>query len=463
MLRQEEYHRSKETHNHAVNVYEKEIRKGRKEAFKSGSSLVKLQEELKATRNSLRITQSGLESEKLKSARREQEAFTAQYQLIGVQEELQRAQERIQVVESERDALKTSLQEEEVARIAAEGRIALPAMEEDDEDLLMQSPRKSPRKPRIASEDSADYDKENRPVPKRTLELQGLHEELSMERRMRERAQEQVEFMKMECQFQCCSCRIAEKDGKGYVHDVSFSSEMERIRALVPREHTPPASLDEDVEMTMEHHEPETESEGHEMMEDAVEKSFHTAMDPSQIALPSSTPEKEISEVHITDDFGDETIQNDAVVEDAPIEAMPAPNSSIHDFATETEAEADVEPEAETEEVILEELQEPQTPIREFRTISTTTTIPMLFSPYPASQAPTTPMTLPSSRTAATFATPNASALKADGTIDREAALAQIRERRGRARSVAMGQATPRKGMVEGVQGRRDISAPNRL
>jgi hypothetical protein len=44
--------------------------------------------------------------------------------------------------------------------------------------------------------------------------------------------------------------------------------------------------------------------------------------------------------------------------------------------------------------------------------------------------------------------------------FDREAALEAIRQRRGRARSMAAGQGTPMKQMVEGVKDRRDISAP---
>lgn len=445
---QEEYHRTKETQSHATGIYEKEIRKSRKEAFKTGSSLVKLQEELKATRSSLRITQSGLENEKLKSARREQEAFTSQYQLIGVQEELQKAQERIKVIEEEKDALKTSLQEEEVARIAAEGRIALPSMnDEDDEDLIGQSPRKSPRKPRLASEDrdSEVENKENR-VPKKTLELQSLHEELTMERRMREKAQEQIEFMKMECQFQICSCRVAEQAGHGYVHDLSFHSEMEKIRpAVVAREVTPPASVDEeediDVEMTnVDAHSTVLDQAAEvvdEIAEEIAETTFHTVLaEPSQIFSLAPEPEKEaIAQVEILDFEPevqhmqeDEPDANEFAVEDEPIEEQ-------------------------------EQLEEPQTPVREIRTVTTTTTIPMLFSPYPAHGVPTTPSTLPANRPQP-FASP---AIKADGTLDREAALAQIRARRGRARSVAMGHATPRKQMMEGVQGRRDISAPNRL
>lgn len=44
-------------------------------------------------------------------------------------------------------------------------------------------------------------------------------------------------------------------------------------------------------------------------------------------------------------------------------------------------------------------------------------------------------------------------------TMTREQALAQIRERRGRARSAQGGALTPRKQMVEGTE-RRDVSAP---
>jgi hypothetical protein len=113
------------------------------------------------------------------------------------------------------------------------------------------------------------------------------------------------------------------------------------------------------------------------------------------------------------------------------------------------------------------EEQPPQTPLQhEFRTVTTTTTIPIHFnSPFPSSEAhqPTTPMTVGHPPLSQPLGSPFPSkVLREDGTLDREAALEQIRQRRGRARSVAMGYATPRKQMVEGVgpNGRRDISAP---
>jgi hypothetical protein len=97
----------------------------------------------------------------------------------------------------------------------------------------------------------------------------------------------------------------------------------------------------------------------------------------------------------------------------------------------------------------------------------------MMFSPMPAAaklgvgaQHPSTPQTIahPPRQRDENDAPPGSpffpsTALKADGTLDRERALELIRQRRGRARSVAMGHATPGKQMVEGVV-RRDISAP---
>jgi len=80
--------------------------------------------------------------------------------------------------------------------------------------------------------------------------------------------------------------------------------------------------------------------------------------------------------------------------------------------------------------------------VETFHTVSTTTRIPLA---NPSDLTPTTTVGL---------GNPALSP-----AITREEALAQIRERRGRARSLAQGTLTPRKQMVEGGT-RRDISAP---
>ncbi|KAI5290091.1 hypothetical protein KEM54_002462 [Ascosphaera aggregata] len=52
--------------------------------------------------------------------------------------------------------------------------------------------------------------------------LKELKRHIKWEKTLRQRAEERVEYMKMECQFHQCSCRIAERSGSRYVHDVAY-------------------------------------------------------------------------------------------------------------------------------------------------------------------------------------------------------------------------------------------------
>ncbi|KAF2104460.1 hypothetical protein NA57DRAFT_70664 [Rhizodiscina lignyota] len=469
--------RSIKTYEHQKALMEKENRRLRKEAFKSESLLVKTQEELKATRNSLRIAQSGLESEKAKSFRREQDAFTAEYKLVGVQEELTRANERVKVVEEERDALKTSLKEEEVARIAAEGHIALPTSQ-DDEDDEFDSPKKSPRKNHIDTEDKENV------MPKRSVEVKALQEELDTQRRLRQRAEDQIEYMKMECQFLCCSCRVAEQCGSQYVHDNSFSEDMERIRGLVATKPMPYLS-DEAMETcpapesaTKISVVPEADDEiANEQPLTAVEYSptsgtFRSVIRSDELAQSSTErTQLDVIEEVMSDapqlpppeeEAADTTVlRNQCETEQMAVSSSDLPSSPMKEATSET-----------TQNSPPQTPHAPHTPkFREVRTVTTTTTIPLTFTPSstpaPAYQtfAPQTPATighppiLKAPMSPFPFSQSPGAALRPDGTLDREAALEQIRLRRGRARSVAMGLSTPKKQMIEGIA-RRDISAP---
>ncbi|KAI9721221.1 MAG: hypothetical protein M1812_002382 [Candelaria pacifica] len=401
----DELHRTKEMHSRSQTLYEKEARRARKEAFKSSSALVELQEELKATRESLRITQSSLELHRVKVGKREQETFTAQYQLVGVQEQLAKVQELVKIVEEERDALKTSLKEEEVARIAAEGRIALPTPKDDDE-------LSSPRKPRESAVKMLELAVET--IDKEQDELLGLQSELRHEKRRREQADGQISFMKMECQFWCCSCRLAERQGSDYVHDGSLVEVTKGGRAEVacPRESVPPRT-------PRRHRSRETASD------DQVISEFNDA-EPLINFSPTTGTFKAIVPAHHDGHFGPSETSNllDHIFSDARPQlehTISAPlfehSSSLSSIQASTPAE---DP--------CGAISVPPTPLRH-TTITTTTTIPLadVFSP---------------------------------STMSREEALEQIRWRRGRARSIAAGSATPRKQMLEGVT-RRDISAPS--
>ena len=206
-VRQENYGRAKETHAHTQTLWEKEIRRARKETFKTQSANVKLQEELKTARSAVKILEDANGREKERSRVREQEAFEARYQIVGVQEQLEEALARIKVVEQERDAFKTAAKNEEVARIAAEGRIPLPAAEDPDDEFA--SPPKRGQKKRKISGDGGRYSLSSYEIESSAateMEIEELNSQVLWERQRAERAQDMVEFLQAECEMQCCPC-----------------------------------------------------------------------------------------------------------------------------------------------------------------------------------------------------------------------------------------------------------------
>jgi len=431
----------------------------------------------------------------------------------GLEEEIQTLKDKLRSTEVERDALKTSLKEEEVLRIAAEGNIALPAVGADEDEDEFGSPVRSPRKQRNAQRE--DDDKENVAPKKGAVDLKLIQQELATERRLRERAQDQIDFMKMECQFQCCSCRIAENKGKIYVHDDAYTTEMQRIKASVPAL-TPPASAHEDdhmedVVIKQESVEPrpftppteetpaiKQEEECNSPTNDNTvlvhpqlnESETVVAFSPSTgtfRAVPSpvkshasahiATPAKPsnlglsavmettidslpwTSDAHSTvlsADVQPQTVNRRSVQKESKTAAISIHEDAIEDD-DEDDDEDDVEPPTRTQEP-----SEPATPAHyELRT--TTTTIPIAFSPatpaFRPGRGPMTPSTV--AHAASDARTPVLGELSLNKLpFDRKAALEAIRQRRGRARSMAAGHGTPMKQMVEGVKDRRDISAP---
>ena len=224
----------KETLSHSKQVYEKEIRRARKEAFKASSDNIRLHEELKAARDSEHGLRGKLESTKDTVAEVEKEAFSARYKFIEVEEELQKMKERVGIVEGERDALKTSLKEEEVARIAAEGRIPLPTPATPDE-------FSSPRKKRPTSIPTPqrqsrriDHDQFTNDAVVSATEIEELKNQLEAELQLKKSAEDLVDFMKLECQLKRCCCRRSEGDNvKDYVFDDQYDAIIAGIRKQI--------------------------------------------------------------------------------------------------------------------------------------------------------------------------------------------------------------------------------------
>lgn len=503
-----------------------------KEMMRATSLVPTLQAKIQSLEKTARIAESDLKFHTGEADKYKNQVYGLQVELESTEarlsEELQTLKDKLKLVEGERDALKTSLKEEEVLRIAAEGRIPLPAATTEEHDEFG-SPVRSPRKQRTLECD--EEDKENVAPKKAVVELKFLQSELTSEKRLRKRAQEQIEFMKMECQFRCCSCRIADLKGSSYVHDNTYATEMERIKASVP-ELTPPSSshgddpmegiiikqepIDEDVcpltppagieqpELPVEQ-EPLPEATEHaievvsqppagpaedtEMKFSPTTGTFRPVLSPVEAPIPTqtATPAKPsrlglsaITEV---------TTESSPWTPDANSTVIRHETISPPRFHSEPEEEVDEEPRPQSEHKIKtqdivvhedvvfdsdEENAEPQTPLHGppgpatpgqylTRTITTTTTIPLHFSPLtPATKGPNHPLT-PSTvaHAPADTQTPVLGEISLNKLpFDREAALEAIRQRRGRARSMAAGHGTPRKQMMEGVKERRDISAP---
>lgn len=430
------------------------MRKARKEAFKSSSQVLKLQDELKSTRNTLRITQSGFDLEKQKLQRKEQERFEMEYKLIPLQEQVDQLKQRLKIAEEEREALKTNLKEEEVARIAAEGMIALPATESMDLDL-MSSPRKapSPQKTRAMFE-VLEEDKENMGgVAKKASEARRLAEDLQREKIMREHAEEMVDFLRAECMFKCCGCRHASRSSQllAVQLDTELATAVERIRTGMQHILAPQQSFDEGYG---------TQEEAHaaapavsQMSDEFAAESQQTVPDTKEVAMndaDSAQPSRPESR-HDTRSPGDQLLDE----EEEWLSTSP-PKREPHAPAEEqvqesTPALRPATPPQPIAQTSPSRLNQPS-----IRTVTTTTTVPMQFTPV---SKPAKPAMDTCAIEDAENIPPTPSSA-ADLPFDREAALKMIEYRRGRAKSIANGHATPRKQMLEGVNGRRDISAP---
>ena len=469
--------RLKEMQTHSKALYEKEVRRARKEAFKSSSALVSLQEELKTTRNRFTLMREEVEVQKRKVDDNEKGTFAAQYQLVGLQEELDRLTHQLRLAQEEKDGLKTSLKEQEVARIAAEGMIPIPTSPEVED---FPSPKKSKPHSRMNSE------KEN--VDPVVVENSGasllimVKEELELERQMRAKAHDMIDFMKMECQFRCCSCRLAESQGTMYIHDDRFTLQVAEKAAQIaewiqqPQDKVPINVLPTEPEASIAQETQEEPEDPEPLIEfSPTTGTFRTI--PSPARRQADSPSKPLN----LDSNGTPAPASQPgvvpLLEPIPLLGSPSLLSLSSEMNTVKES-----PEPPTLKVAQATSPPPESvpstpyalplpPVRPTTTriVSTTTTIP-LASDDPFSPAPHIPSTpLPSSTMtrmiplalASPSPTTAAETFSPFPTISREAALEQIRQRRGRARSIAAGQATPRKAMVEGLIGRRDCSAPS--
>ncbi|KAI0179946.1 hypothetical protein GGR52DRAFT_529105 [Hypoxylon sp. FL1284] len=502
----EKYGRAKETLQHSKAIWEKEVRQARKEVFKSQSSIVKIQEELKAVRNNSKSAEESLAREKELGKAREQEAFASRYQLVEIQQQLEKALERVTFAEQERDAYRAAAKSEEVARIAAEGRLPLPPEEPDSEFA-------SPKRPRV-SLSTADIQSS----AASEAEIEELTYLWQWEKQRADRAQEHLEFVQTECELRTCACAKArprrstafrasltarqERPGSMAIVDpadlvilgkapgasprrasseqptptkpvLAEESKPEQQEAMeVPTENATQTSeqIDEPEQQPKVAEEPRRStifvpSEGtfrtvSQLEIEAMDKSEESASEPPTLV----DPEPERTYYSRTPSVDPPTFALMAQERTSLLSLLNAPHEgesrcmAINMPNTPTEAPAGqtsdqkqqggdvVTPEVSAEAEMEHDGARPHTSAA-FYTMTTTTTVPVRDTTTNNNNE----NRIPSFDINNPAMTP---------TMSREQALAQIKERRGRARSAAQGMATPRRQMVTGTGSRRDGSAP---
>ncbi|KAL3436642.1 hypothetical protein BDV09DRAFT_164833 [Aspergillus tetrazonus] len=238
----EELQNAKERQAHERLVFEKEIRKARKEAFRAGSALVKTQEELKHMRAEAKGLSQEVQSEREAKEKAKQEAFERAYAIAGLTEELEEIKGKLRAAEAKNQAITLQharareIRKQEVNRMSlAEGDLALlmtpsprkPKRPSDAlGDELAQGPPQESAKPSPPSHQDTPPKKlvklsdplspryphqfeENPPLTVQEL-VDRLQMELRWERNERINAEKDVEFMQLQCMFKMCACRELE-------------------------------------------------------------------------------------------------------------------------------------------------------------------------------------------------------------------------------------------------------------
>lgn len=260
----EELQATKERQAHERSLFEKEVRKARKEAFRASSNLVKVQEELKITKGEVKSLKEEVRSEREAKEKAKQEAFERAYALAGLTEELQVLKDQLRSFQTDNHSDALEARAKEMQEMHEDSAMKLPIEQSGD---ATSTP--APRRPKRSADESElrqssagmdsgardeetpskkirlsrrTSDKENRDPeavePEGDL-IEELKAEIKWERRLRQKAEDMVHFLKMECQFKRCSCRLAESQGVQYVHDKEWADLHTEQQPEVQHTHEP--------------------------------------------------------------------------------------------------------------------------------------------------------------------------------------------------------------------------------
>ncbi|CAI7611312.1 unnamed protein product [Penicillium manginii] len=240
----EELHGSKERQAHERSIFEKEIRKARKEAFRAGSTLVRLQEELKHAKSEAKALKDEVAAERESKDTAKQEAFERAYALAGLTEELEVLKGKFRSMEAsnhsntlqvraheirKEDFGRLSLAEGDLAFLttprrpkrAAAGSVKSPAPELETLDVEATPPKRQRLSECTTTAGDDQVAAENDSSESYNDAIEELRDELELERRRRSEAEEM---------FERCSCRIAETQGRRYIYDEDYYEKFQKAQ-----------------------------------------------------------------------------------------------------------------------------------------------------------------------------------------------------------------------------------------
>lgn len=504
----EELQAVKERQAHERQVFEKEVRKARKDAFRAGSALVKMQEDLKESRVEVKNLRAETQHEKFEKEKSKQEAFERAYALAGVLEEVEVLREKMRAMEAAREAEMLEQQSNKAQQEDQDHRLAEMPQQADEEHAGHLSEDRSmqemeidhtvqPRQNRFErtlpagshpTEPGMDLAIESPKVrgkqPSEELQqdetthiqeqLLLVDAELQWEKKLRIQAEEMVHFLQMECQFKICACRVAEKHGTRFVHDKEYQDfnavdlvvEDDQAQGIELQENNSGESYEAAGEDMIQPEEDMFTLSRQRPPEDAVPKTdelqisptthphpaqpTYEMLSPSGSGLPSDSDATGVSEAGGFSFTSVKNASSPAIfsAEDmtyqppirTTIRPIPACSIPLRDAPTSPPATS---PSA-SPYLLTPGFKTPQRQgLRLVHAQTTTMMVPLRDNDDVFCPAPGTPGT----------------------PVSREAALAQIRARRDRARSVAMSTSRSAPGSARrGLAGKlRDISAPGRF
>ena len=188
---------------HERQVFEKEVRKARKEAFKASSVMVKCQEELKETRTELSRCRATIDRERSEKERVAQEAFERAYAVAGLVEEVEQLKEKVRSVQKGREGQDGI---ERVEQMLDVPKWTMHTGVQTEETLGLSSiPEQRALTTQPLRPASAQSDRHARAPETASDEMiLALKKQLRWLQTLKSRDEEFIEFLEVQCQFQAC-------------------------------------------------------------------------------------------------------------------------------------------------------------------------------------------------------------------------------------------------------------------